>query len=231
MPAAIEIQDLRFAWGPDQPPALQIDAFRVETGERVFLKGPSGSGKTTLLNILGGVTVPQAGSVRVAGTQIATLGAPARDRFRADHIGFVFQLFNLLPYLGLIENVTLPCRFSARRRARALTAGGPEREARRLLARMGLSQDALGHRAVATLSVGQQQRVAAARALIGAPALIVADEPTSALDEDVAHAFLQLVLGEAAAAGATVLVVSHDARLEADFDRTVAMPDINRVTT
>lgn len=229
MTLAIEVEDLQFSWDRRQPPVLEMAEFRVDAGERLFLKGPSGSGKTTLLNILGGVMVPQAGTVRVAGTELTALGSAARDRFRADRIGFVFQLFNLVPYLGLVENVALPCRFSARRRAEAESAGGIEAEAVRLLTRMGLDPAALGARPVATLSVGQQQRVAAARALIGSPALIVADEPTSALDEDVALAFLDLVLGEAAAAGATVLFVSHDARLEAAFDRTVALRDLTRV--
>ena len=229
MGPAIEVQDLRFSWDRDQPPVLDIKEFRVEAGERVFLRGPSGSGKTTLLNVLGGVTVPQTGVVRIAGTELSNLDGSARDRFRADNVGFIFQLFNLVPYLGLVENVALPCRFSALRRDNAEAAGGIEAEAERLLLRMGLDHAALGKRAVATLSVGQQQRVAAARALIGGPALIVADEPTSALDESVAVAFLELVLGEAAEVGATVLFVSHDARLEPAFDRTVALSDINKV--
>lgn len=230
MSAAIDVTDLRFSWARTAGPVLEIPAFHVDAGERVFLKGPSGSGKTTLLNILGGVTVPDGGRVTVAGTEITALGGAARDRFRADHVGFVFQQFNLVPYLGLVENVTLPCRFSPARLARAEAAGGTDAEARRLMRHMGLDPDSLEAKTVATLSVGQQQRVAAARALIGQPALIIADEPTSALDADAGAAFLDLVLGEAARAAATVLFVSHDDRLETVFDRTVSLPEINRAT-
>ncbi len=225
---AVEVADLRFAWSRREAPVLDIPALSVAHGETVFLQGPSGSGKTTLLNLLGGVTVPQSGTIQVAGQTISGLGGPRRDRLRADRIGFIFQLFNLVPYLGLIENVALPCRFSARRRANANDAGGTEAEAVRLLTRMGLDPADLAERPVAELSVGQQQRVAAARALIGGPDLIIADEPTSALDAAAAGAFLSLILGEAHSAGATVLFVSHDDRLTPSFDRVISLPEINR---
>ena len=228
MAPAVEVNNLTFAWSKGAPPVLDIPELSIEAGERVFLRGPSGSGKTTLLNLLGGVTVPDKGTIRIDGHELTAMGGAARDRLRADRIGFVFQLFNLVPYLGLIENVALPCRFSSVRRAQAIAAGGIELEARRLLSRMGLELADVGRRAVSTLSVGQQQRVAAARALIGAPALIIADEPTSALDADVATAFLDLVLEEAGRAGATVLFVSHDDRLQAAFDRSLSLADINR---
>lgn len=222
---AIALTDVRFRWKSDLPEVLNIADFRVPAGQRIFLQGASGSGKTTLLNLLGGITSPQSGRIRIADTDLTALGAAARDRLRADRIGFVFQQFNLVPYLSLIENVTLPCRFSSARRSRV--ALGLEDEARRLLTHMQLDVDVLDGRPVTELSVGQQQRVAAARALIGQPELIIADEPTSSIDADARAAFLELLFDEAKVTGATVLFVSHDSGLRDHFDQTVALSDIN----
>lgn len=222
----IRLADLRFRWHARDPLVLDIPDLAVASGEKLFVKGPSGSGKTTLLNLLGGVAKPEAGTVSILGTEIVGLGGAARDAFRADHIGFVFQAFNLVPYLPLIDNVLLPCRFSARRRERA--GKRPETEAWRLLAHMGLDVERLSRRGVARLSQGEQQRVAAARALIGAPELIVADEPTSALDADVREAFLALLFEEVDKAGATLVFVSHDDRLEPAFGRSLALSEFNR---
>ena len=172
---------------------LDIARLEVAEGERVFIEGPSGSGKSTLFSLLGGVLIPREGTVRILGADVSEMPARRRDRFRADNVGFVFQMFNLVPYLSVIDNVTLPCRFSQRRHEQATSrSGAPEAEARRLLARLGLEQDDLLDREVTDLSIGQQQRVAAARALIGTPALIIADEPTSALDEGTRERFLEL---------------------------------------
>ncbi len=224
----VALEDVLFRWRPSLPPCLDIAGFHVAPGERVFLHGPSGSGKSSLLSLIGGVTRPERGRVRVLGTDVVGLPGPARDRFRAEHLGFVFQLFNLIPYLSALENILLPCRFSARRRAAAETDGASMRaEARRLAAHLDLAP-ALLARPAAELSVGQQQRVAAARALIGRPRLVLADEPTSALDADRERAFLDLLLAECAAGGAAVLLVSHDVRLAARFDRAVALAEINR---
>jgi putative ABC transport system ATP-binding protein len=225
---AVTLRGLRFRWPHTAADCLAIDEFTLAAGERVFLRGPSGSGKSTLLSLVGGVIAPQAGSVAVAGQRLADLSAAACDRFRADHIGFIFQLFNLLPYLSARDNILLPCRFSARRRAR-LEAGGTTAalEAQRLAARLDLAADVLD-RPAAQLSVGQQQRVAAARALIGRPALVVADEPTSALDADRQQAFLDLLLSECRAAAAALLFVSHDVRLAQHFDRVLDLAQINR---
>ena len=203
----------------------------MEAGERVFLYGPSGSGKSTLLAILGGVLVPQQGTVRILGQELTGMRPALRDRFRADHIGFIFQLFNLVPYLSVLDNVVLPCRFSARRRERAIASGGSVHdEALRLLSHLDIGARLLS-RPVTELSVGQQQRVAAARALLGRPELVVADEPTSALDADRQQAFLRLLLSETAAAGAALLFVSHDRRLSAEFTHQIALPSINRAET
>ena len=227
--ATVEIDRVRFAWKHGQRDVLDIARFAVAAGERVFVDGPSGSGKSTLLSLIGGVTSPREGAVRVLGTEVSRMPSRHRDRFRADHVGFVFQMFNLVPYLSMIDNVTLPCRFSRRRRERAgARTGAPEAEARRLLARLGLDRDDLFERAVTDLSIGQQQRVAAARALIGAPELIVADEPTSALDEGTRGRFLDLLSAQCDEAGASLLFASHDTRLGDAFDRRVSLAELNR---
>lgn len=226
--AAVAVSGLRYRWPKAHVDCLAIDALTLAAGERVFLRGPSGSGKTTLLSLVGGVIQPQAGEVSVAGQPLSLLSAGARDRFRADNIGFVFQLFNLLPYLSARDNILLACRFSAALRARLRAAGvSVQAEAARLASRLDLDAGAL-ERPAAELSVGQQQRVAAARALIGRPGLIVADEPTSALDADRQQAFVDLLLGECAASGAALLFVSHDLRLAAHFDRVLDLAQINR---
>lgn len=227
---AICMTSASFRWNSDGPDILRIDDLSVAAGERLFVEGPSGSGKTTLLNLLGGISVPQSGTVSLLGTDIARLGKSARDAFRADHIGFIFQMFNLIPYLSLVDNATLPCRFSAARRARSVERSGSVRaEAIRLLSAMRLDVAAMQNRPVTQLSVGQQQRVAAARALIGAPEIVIADEPTSALDGASRQIFLDLLLAEIAAAGSTLVFVSHDNTLLPHFSRAVALPEINRI--
>lgn len=223
----IALTDLLFRWPRQPAPCLDIDTFTVATGERVFLHGPSGAGKSTLLAVLGGVAVPERGRIELLGQDIASLASHQRDAFRAHHIGFIFQQFNLLPWLSARDNVLLPCTFSARRHAQA---GDPPGEAARLLERLDLAPG-LWDKPAAELSVGQQQRVAAARALIGKPEIIIADEPTSALDAPRQQAFIDLLLTEAAAVGASLLFVSHDQRLAAHFDRILSLADINRAAT
>ncbi|MCS6948476.1 MAG: ABC transporter ATP-binding protein [Steroidobacteraceae bacterium] len=223
--SAIALQGLQFAW-PGAPPILDIESFAVPRGAKIFLSGPSGSGKSTLLGVIGGVLRPQRGSVRVLGADLGRLSAAARDRFRGEHLGFIFQLFNLIPYLSVLDNVMLPGRFV---RARARRAGPePHTAAARLLASLGLGDPQLQRRPVTQLSIGQQQRVAAARALFGSPELVIADEPTSALDHDARADFLRLLTQECARSGATLLFVSHDTSLASMFDRSLALTDINR---
>lgn len=223
--AAVALDGVVFGWPGAAAPCLDVPALSIAAGERVFLHGPSGSGKSTLLSLIGGVVSPQAGRVEVLGQDLAALSAPARDRYRAAHIGFVFQLFNLVPYLTALDNILLPCRFSPERAARV--DGAPADEARRLVTRLDLDP-ALLARPAAQLSVGQQQRVAAARALIGRPGLIVADEPTSALDADRQQAFVDLLLAECEVSGASLLFVSHDGRLATHFSRQIELPELNR---
>ncbi|MGD9507332.1 MAG: ABC transporter ATP-binding protein [Geminicoccaceae bacterium] len=213
---------VRFRWPGRRPFTLEVDAFRLERGERVLLLGPSGSGKSTLLSLICGVLAPGEGRIEVLGTDLGSLGGPARDRFRATHCGILFQMFNLLPYLSALDNVRLPLGFAPERRARAEPG-----EAARLLERLGVG--AVADLPAAELSVGQQQRVAAARALIGAPEIVVADEPTSALDTDAQDTFLELLFQELARTGASLLMVSHDRGLRRRFDRVVALDEIARM--
>lgn len=227
--AAVSLETLRFAWERSASPVIDIESLVLQKGERVFLHGASGSGKTTLLSLIAGVLHPQSGEVWVDGVQVDKLSGAARDRFRADRIGLVFQQFNLLPFLSIQENVQLPCRFSKARRERAQSnALSLAEETQRLLHSMHLDESAMTNRSVMQLSVGQQQRVAVARALIGQPALVIADEPTSALDADTRMAFLDLLFNEVEKAGSTLLFVSHDAELATRFDRQLDLRSINR---
>lgn len=224
----VRVSKLRFAWKRD--PVVSIDTFSIAAGEKVFLRGPSGSGKTTFLSLIAGVLTADEGSIEVLGQDVTRLSSSRRDALRASQFGVIFQMFNLVPYLSVAENVAIPCRFSRDRRERATARGGSvDAEAQRLLRRLGLVDKDLSSRTAAELSVGQQQRVAAARALIGSPALIIADEPTSSLDADARSAFIDLLSEEAAAANAALLFVSHDASLAQNFDRVVHLPAINQV--
>ena len=218
-PPAITISNLAFRWRPADAFSLELANVTVDAGKSLFLHGPSGSGKSTLLNLIGGVLLPARGSVSLLGQPLGELSASQRDAFRADHLGFIFQQFNLIPYLSVLDNVLLPCRFSARRAKRV---SEPEAEARRLLAALDLTEALLG-RPAAELSVGQQQRVAAARALIGQPEILIADEPTSALDAERQAAFVELLLSEAKRGGSAVVFVSHDLRLAQHFDQSLAL--------
>jgi putative ABC transport system ATP-binding protein len=225
---AINIQNLAFRWRAGGPLVLDLPNLRVRRGESVFVKGASGSGKSTLLSLIGGVLVPQAGDVCVLGQRLDELNESRRDAFRADHIGFIFQMFNLIPYLPVIDNLLLPCRFSNRRKRKIEARGSSLRqEAERLLRHLDLSPGLLQH-PVTELSVGQQQRVAAARALIGDPELVIADEPTSALDADRRERFLHLLLKECGEQNTTLIFVSHDSTLESQFERSIELADINR---
>ncbi len=228
--ALIELTDLGFAW-PGQAELLDIPSFTLQRGESLFLKGPSGSGKTTLLGLLGGVQKPNRGSIRLLDQDLSTLSASARDRFRVDHTGYICQQFNLLPFLSVRENVELPCHFSTLRTSRAVQRHGSVAKATNaLLAHLGLHQPELLQRRAGDLSIGQQQRVAAARALIGQPELVIADEPTSALDADAREAFLELLFAECREAGSSLLFVSHDQSLARLFDRSLSLAELNRAT-
>jgi putative ABC transport system ATP-binding protein len=224
----LSLRDVHHRWPGDAADSLVIAELDIGAGRTVFLHGPSACGKSTLLGLLAGVLLARQGRVALLGQDWAALAAGERDARRADHVGVVFQQFNLLPYLTLLDNVLLPCRFSARRARRC--AGSPQGAAQGLLHSMGLPEALWGRRADA-LSVGQQQRVAAARALIGGPELVLADEPTSALDGPLRDDFMTLLLQACAAAGSTLVFVSHDERLATQFDERLSLPELQRAAT
>jgi putative ABC transport system ATP-binding protein len=221
----LQLEGLNFRWPEKDGFSLTVDSFTLARGEKLFLMGPSGSGKSTLLNLICGIMPPHSGRILIDGTDIARLRPSQADRFRADKLGIIFQQFNLLPYGSLLKNVLLPLQFSATRRQRASANGPPEDEARRLLERLGLQRD-LHARGVTRLSIGQQQRVAVARAMIGNPSLIIADEPTSALDADSRDEFLKLLFEEVERARAGLIFVSHDRSLASVFDRCTNIDNI-----
>ncbi|KZN32632.1 hypothetical protein N480_25160 [Pseudoalteromonas luteoviolacea S2607] len=223
----IQISDLIFSW-PGQPLAtLHISNLHIAKGEKLFLHGPSGSGKSTLLGLLAGIQTAQQGNITILGQDLGQLSDANRDKFRADHIGTIFQNFNLLPYLSPVENVILGCNFSDRRTATLKSANSTaNQQAITLLEELGIDE-LCRSRSVGELSIGQQQRVAAARAFIGQPELIIADEPTSALDADNRDVFIKQLFEQADHYQATVLFVSHDNSLADLFDRKVSLQEIN----
>ncbi len=225
-PAIVTMAGLRFAWKGPNAFSLSIRDFALPAKTRMLVLGPSGSGKSTFLSLLAGIVTPDDGRLDVLGTDMSTLSSSARDRFRAEHFGIIFQMFNLLPYGSVVDNVVLPLSFAAKRRARAEETGSVEAEAQRLLSSLGLEGSDFRGVPASRLSVGQQQRVAAARALIGRPEIVIADEPTSALDRDRQVAFLDLLFSEVAAAGASLIMVSHDETLASRFDRVVRFNEI-----
>jgi len=217
----VDVRDLVFAW-PGQPPMISIPRFQLAAGERVFLQGPSGSGKSTLIGLVAGIHRPTGGQLHVLGHDLGNLGQAERDRFRGEHLGIVFQQFNLVPYLDALANVLLPLTFSSQLRHEL---GGVEAARNRgidLLSRLEIDPD-VAFRPPSALSVGQQQRVAVARALLVRPALVICDEPTSALDTSTRSAFMQVLLEECAHQNAALLFVSHDESLADQFDRVVNM--------
>ncbi|MBG22323.1 MAG: methionine ABC transporter ATP-binding protein [Idiomarinaceae bacterium] len=226
MSTCIELKQLQFKWPGAQLPLLSIPELTIARGERVLLRGASGSGKSTLLGLIAGIHTTGAGQVKVLGQDLAGLNQHRRDQLRANEIGYIFQQFNLLPYLSARANVTLACQFAPARRKR-LSQQSIEQEAKQLLTRLGLTpeqQQQPSHQ----LSVGQQQRVAAARALLGSPALIIADEPTSALDQAHRDNFIQLLFEACDAQNTTLLFVTHDATLAPLFPRAIELSEINQ---
>ena len=224
----LSISNVEFGWR-ETTTLLSIDAFEIKRGESVFLKGPSGSGKSTLLGLIGGVLRPRSGEILVEGQSIANASSAMRDRMRANHLGIIFQQFNLLPYLSVLANITLPCRFSQQRNQMSCERfRSPNDEARHLVSELGLPEEVLGA-PVSELSVGQQQRVAVARALIGAPSLIIADEPTSALDSENRDRFIEVLDAQRRACKSSLLFVSHDRSLAEHFDRQLDLRSLNRV--
>ncbi|WP_308366027.1 MULTISPECIES: ABC transporter ATP-binding protein [unclassified Microbulbifer] len=217
---AVAVEQLRFAYGGG-PAVLDIPRWSVPRGGRVFLRGPSGSGKSTLLNLLAGILVAPGARLELLGRPLGSLGGRDRDRFRARYIGVVFQQFNLIPYLSVLDNIRLAATFGGG------AAGDVRERARGLLAQLKLGEGLLS-RKVPELSVGQQQRVAIARALVNGPQLLLVDEPTSALDSEARDAFVQLLLEVCDGVGSTVIFVSHDGALARHFPLVADMRELNR---
>ena len=218
----INLENVSFKWHKKAAsPTLTIEQLAIDEGEHVFLHGPSGSGKSTLLALLAGINVTTSGQLCVLNQNLSALTNAQRDAFRADHIGYIFQNFNLLPYLTPLENVCLGCQFSKKRQQHVLNqTDSLTKEAARLLNALGLEAH-FHNQNVATLSIGQQQRVAAARAFIGSPELIIADEPTSALDTQNRESFIKLLFEQAKKSNSTLVFVSHDETLKPLFSRTI----------
>ena len=222
-PPLLLLDQVRYRWPGEQGFSLSVPELSISAGETVMILGDSGSGKSTLLSLICGTVTAQSGQVIIGGVDLASLPGGLRDRFRAEHIGMIFQQFNLLPFGSVKDNILLPLSFAPGRRARVET---PQEEAARLCQVLGLPSELMSSKASA-LSVGQQQRVAVARALIGRPPIIVADEPTSALDAGSQSAFLDLLFAQVRANHSTLLMVSHDQRLSDRFDRVLHMDDFS----
>ena len=218
---AVHLSDVGFAFEQGEERVLDIPSWEIARSERVFLQGESGSGKSTLLSLLSGMFVPSSGQVSVLGTAVSSLSTKERDRFRAGNIGFVFQQFNLIPYLSVLDNILLAARFAA------TTGVSARARAEELLIKVNLGVE-LHDRPAGQLSIGQQQRVAIVRALINSPELLLVDEPTSALDHRNRDSFLELlteILGES---GCAMVFVSHDPEIGKYFDSKLTMHDLNQ---
>ena len=218
---SIHIERLNFSY-PKSSTIIKLEELKVETHERVFLHGKSGSGKTTLLSLIAGILPCQEGKISIQGNSLSEISSYQIDSFRGKNLGFIFQNFNLIPYLSVLENILLPAKLQGR--AKQLEA-----RANQLIKELNI-QSRIDTKA-SQLSVGQQQRVAAARALLLEPPLIIADEPTSSLDEENVDEFMKLLLKQWNQKPFTLLFVSHDQRLQKYFDRSINLLEINKAIT
>ena len=220
MTKAISLKNCLFSYNKNSKLVINIDQLDIESGEKVFLYGPSGHGKSTLLNLTAGVLKANSGTVEVLGKDLTKIGQSDRDHLRGEKIGYIFQIFNLIPYLTVKENIVLPCLINKKR-----SNDDFHKQAEELVDSLGLREHI--DKKVTDLSIGQQQRVAAARALIGNPEMIIADEPTSALDEKNTKEFMELLMKVWEKKKFTLVFVSHDERLKSYFTRSISLPEIN----
>lgn len=216
---ALALNHVTFGYTLDKQ-IVNIEEWQVAPGESVFLQGASGSGKSTLLNLIAGVHVVNSGEILIDGENICAMSASERDAFRANQLGIVFQQFNLVPYLNVLDNVLLASYFAKNSAAEMKT------RATELCASLGLSSTVMAQTAE-QLSIGQQQRVAIARALLNKPKLLLVDEPTSALDADATDEFMSLLQQEQQKCGCALVFVSHDQRLAKHCDTSITLADIN----
>ncbi|RAP37761.1 methionine ABC transporter ATP-binding protein [Candidatus Marinamargulisbacteria bacterium SCGC AAA071-K20] len=226
----IRLKKVLFQYPETQSFSLNIKNLIIRRQQRLFFEGPSGSGKSTLLNLITGLTRPSSGEIKILDTDLLSLSKRSADLFRVDHFGIIFQMFNLIPYLSVIENVILPCTFSKKRKRKALSQSSSLLvEAIRLCEELDIDSS-LQQKSVTQLSVGQQQRVAIARALIGQPEIIIADEPTSALDQDRKNQFIDLLFKECDKYKSTLIFVSHDPNLKPLFNTSVSIDQLSRTS-
>jgi len=222
----LQIDDLQFGYAGSGGFHLRVPSLTLEAGTSCLLLGPSGSGKSTFLSLLAGVLSAEHGRIALAGQDMSQLSGARMDRFRGTHIGFIYQTLNLIPWLSVRENIALGLAFAPQRRARLKASLGDT--IADFMTRLDLDAGALGEQPAGLLSLGQQQRVAAARALVGAPDLVLADEPSSALDDANTEKFFDLLMAGLDRQRQVLLVVSHDARLAARFDRVINMEDLTK---
>jgi len=219
---SIQLCNLEFYYPKTaKKPVLHIDNWSLPGKEKCFIYGPSGSGKSTLLNLISGLLRPTSGRINVLGEQLETMSSRQRDKFRANNIGYIFQQFNLIQYLNAVENIKLANHFSAGKADTKLT-----KQSYALLDMLGICERDW-HRPVSQMSIGQQQRVSIARALINRPRLLIADEPTSALDSNARNNFMTLLTSLCQESKTTLLFVSHDMQLKPHFDSVQALSEIN----
>ena len=218
----VKIESLRFQWSKNNNFKIFVPKLEVGRGKKVLFLGESGSGKTTLLSLICGFLEPLSGSISINDKIISDLTSTNKDAYRSDNIGIIFQQFNLLPYANVIDNIILPLYFSKQRLKKV---ENKINAAMNLCDQLRLPESILNQKA-SNLSVGQQQRVAVARALIGSPSIIVADEPTSSLDTEAQELFLDLMFDQISKNSSTLLMVSHDKSLTNYFDQVI---DINEI--
>ena len=226
--ACIQLTDVAFRWPNSKETLIDVPSLKIHAGSSLFIHGASGSGKSTLLNLITGVLAPNQGSINILDNELNKQSSKWRDQFRADHIGIIFQQFNLIPYLSVIDNISLPCMFSRRRLARVeIDHETILEQAHRLLEGLKLDAKEISTRNVTELSTGQQQRIAVARALIGSPEIIIADEPTSSLDADATNSFIDLLFEQVENTKSTLVFVSHNKSLNKHFDQSISFNELN----
>jgi putative ABC transport system ATP-binding protein len=216
--AEITISGLSFRYAGDQPFMMSFPELRIESGECVAIVGPSGSGKTTLLSLIAGTLTPQQGDIRVGDTQVSQLGDSARREFRLRKVGQVFQAFELLEYLSVLENVLLSSFIGS------CISGEIKTRAGKLLNSVGLGHKT--HSKPASLSHGERQRVAVCRAMLNQPDILLADEPTGNLDQGNKQKVVDLLIEQARENNSTLVMVTHDRSLLASFERVIDFSEL-----